>query len=214
MHIAVKADEEQKKELMLKGWPQTVTLQWLAPEDELAAVEADAYFDLLFSNEFIANSGFIKQKTVFVNAVSCTAQEIGMANYIRINAWPGFLQRDIVEIAGGDNESHEEAEAVLNTLGWKYVWAPDEPGMVSARIISMVINEAYFALGDGISTRGEIDTAMKLGTNYPYGPFEWGQQIGIEKIYHLLKKLQGQNAKRYEIAPLLVQEVVNNGFIA
>jgi 3-hydroxyacyl-CoA dehydrogenase len=45
----------------------------------------------------------------------------------------------------------------------------------------MIINEAYFALEDNVSTKAETDIAMKLGTNYPYGPFEWGQLIGLKK---------------------------------
>ena len=57
----------------------------------------------------------------------------------------------------------------------------------------MMINEAYMALQDGVSTMDEIDIAMKLGTNYPYGPFEWAEKIGREKITALLEKLSLQN---------------------
>lgn len=77
---------------------------------------------------------------------------------------------------------------------------------ISIRIISMIVNEAYFALGDGISTKAEIDIAMKLGTNYPYGPFEWATIIGLKKIYALLQNL-GRDDARYAIAPLLKYEV-------
>ena len=82
--------------------------------------------------------------------------------------------------------------------------APDD--QISLRIISMIVNEAYFALGDEISTKAEIDIAMKLGTNYPYGPFEWSQRIGLKKIFALLQNLGGGD-ERYEIAPLLKYEV-------
>jgi 3-hydroxybutyryl-CoA dehydrogenase len=214
MHIAVKAGEEQKREFLSKGVPQAVIVQWLGPDDLLEQVEVDAYFDLLFKNEFTTATGFIKQKIVFINAVSYTSRDIGHANYIRINAWNGFLTRSIVEAAGGGRESRKQAEGILQVLGWKFIWAPDEPGMISARILSMVVNEAYFALGEGISSRDEIDTAMRLGTNYPYGPFEWGQKIGIGEIYILLNKLQQQSANRYAVAPLLEQDARNNGIIA
>ena len=72
-------------------------------------------------------------------------------------------------------------------------------GLLQARIIAMIINEAYYALEENVSTKEQIDIAMKLGTNYPYGPFEWSEKIGIEKIYFLLEKLSAQN-KRYTIA--------------
>jgi 3-hydroxybutyryl-CoA dehydrogenase len=214
MHIAVKAGEEQKKEFLSKAIPSAITIQWLGAEDALNMVKADAYFDLLFSNEFIASNEFITIKPVFADAVCCTAKEIGHANYIRINAWSGFLAHDIIEIAALNDDAKRQAEPILQALGWKYAWAPDEPGMIAPRVISMIINEAYFALGENISTKEEIDTAMKLGTNYPYGPFEWGLKIGLEKIYYLLKKLQQQSGSRYIVAPLLEQEVTNNGLTA
>ena len=53
----------------------------------------------------------------------------------------------------------------------------------------MIVNEAFIALKEDVSTKNEIDTAMKLGTNYPYGPFEWCEKIGREKIRSLLQQL-------------------------
>jgi 3-hydroxybutyryl-CoA dehydrogenase len=179
----------------------------------MQAAHADAYFDLLFDNELMAGNDFIAEKPVFVNAVTCTAKEIGHSNYIRLNAWPGFLQRPVMEMAAMNEGAKAGAEKILHALGWQYIWAPDEPGMVTARVISMIINEAYFGLADGISTRHEIDIAMKLGTNYPYGPFEWAQKIGLQNIYFLLKKLQEQYGNRYAAAGMLEQEVKKNGLI-
>ena len=72
----------------------------------------------------------------------------------------------------------------------------------------MVINEAYFALNDNVSSKNEIDTAMKLGTNYPYGPFEWTGLIGKEHILALLQKLNIADT-RYQPASLLIEEVKN-----
>ncbi len=77
------------------------------------------------------------------------------------------------------------------------------PGFISASVIAMIINEAYFAKADGVSTEAEIDLAMKLGTNYPYGPFEWAQKIGLKNILNLLTSMSEQNNK-YAPSPLLV----------
>ena len=71
----------------------------------------------------------------------------------------------------------------MQALGRQYQLVPDVPGMIAARTVSMIINEAYYTLEEEISSAEEIDIAMKLGTNYPYGPFEWARQIGIEKYY-------------------------------
>ena len=139
---------------------------------------------------------FLDQAIVFINAVNSTCIKIGRANYVRINAWKGFLNRPVVEVAGVDDTYNQLAAETLNALGWKYVWTADDYGFISARIIAMIINEAYYALEENVSTKEQIDIAMKLGTNYPYGPFEWSEKIGLKNIYELLKNLSGQN-KRY-----------------
>ena len=91
---------------------------------------------------------------------------------------------------------------VLTFLNKKVIPAPDEPGLISVRIIAMIINEAYFAIAEDVSSEKEIDIAMKLGTNYPFGPFEWGEKIGLKNIYSLLVKLSKEN-KKYSPAPSL-----------
>ena len=73
----------------------------------------------------------------------------------------------------------------------------------------MIINEAYFAIGEDVSSKNEIDLAMKLGTNYPYGPFEWAKKIGLHNIYYLLKTLSN-NDNRYIPAKALKQEVLSD----
>ena len=56
-----------------------------------------------------------------------------------------------------------------------------------------------------VSSKEEIDIAMKLGTNYPYGPFEWSQKIGLKNIYNLLRILEKEES-RYKAADLLRDE--------
>ena len=63
----------------------------------------------------------------------------------------------------------------------------DRVGMVTPRIIFMIINEAYFTVQEGTAGKADIDQGMKLGTNYPYGPFEWSDRIGLQHVYELLE---------------------------
>ena len=107
-------------------------------------------------------------------------------NIFRMNGWNGFLAKPDWEIAGTINESLKDFFSAIKKT---FTIVPDVPGMIAPRIISMIINEAYFALDENLSTKEEIDTAIKLGVNYPYGPFEWCDKIGIKNIYFLLKKL-------------------------
>lgn len=202
MKIVVKADPHQKQAFLSKGVAEDVRVQWLADENQIP--EADAYFDFSVEEEGAAFM-IVKDKPVFINAVIETNSAFP-ENFIRLNGWNGFLERDSIEIAAGEQE--QEADKVLKILGWKYQTVPDIPGMIAPRVLSMIINEAYFGLGDEISTKAEIDIAMKLGTNYPMGPFEWSEKIGLKKIYALLKKLSEQD-KRYAVASALEKELIN-----
>ena len=145
---------------------------------------ADAYFDLR-ANAHDDYSSIAKP--VFINSMAATIAENNYSkNIIRINAWPGFIEKDLWELAGAVSA---EAEYILQQLNKRYIVVPDEPGFVSARIIAMIINEAYYALDEKVSSKTDIDIAMKLGTNYPYGPFEWCNIIGVQQVYQLLAKL-------------------------
>jgi 3-hydroxybutyryl-CoA dehydrogenase len=75
--------------------------------------------------------------------------------------------------------------------------------MISARILSTIINEAYFTWEEKVSTKEEIDTAMRLGTNYPLGPFEWSERIGIDRIAGLLWSLSRTNPDYFPSGALI-----------
>jgi 3-hydroxybutyryl-CoA dehydrogenase len=127
------------------------------------------------------------------------------SNIIRFNGWSTFLNRPTLELATPGKEWMEKAISVCSALNKTPEWVPDLPGFVSARVVSMIINEAWFAFGEGVSTKEEIDTALKLGTNYPFGPFEWGKKIGLLNIYRLLEKLS-ETDSRYIPSPFLKEE--------
>jgi 3-hydroxybutyryl-CoA dehydrogenase len=209
MTIAVLADEGLKNELLARDVRDDVNFVWADSLRALTIIEADLYMDLLFEldNERTSRLKQLLSKPVLVNAVPYTTNTIGQ-DFIRINAWPTFLQRDILEIALPAAVSEETIAPILNEINWKYTLVPDIAGMITPRVVSMIINEAYYTLGDGVSTREEIDVAMKLGTNYPMGPFEWAGKIGLHRVYELLKEM-GRTDERYAIAPALLEEIQN-----
>ncbi len=143
--------------------------------------------------------------TVFYNAVISTTSTLPQT-VIRFNGWPLFFGKDIIEIAGGSEYIHA-ASTLLHQIGINNSIAPDEPGFIAARIIAMIINEAYFALEDEVSDTNQIDTAMKLGTNYPNGPFEWVAHIGLKNIVALLNELSKTDARYTACSKML--EAVN-----
>ena len=146
---------------------------------------------------------------VIINSITDTLAQIH-ASFIRINAWPGFLG-SIVEASCLKEELKEKTELVFEQFNKKVEWLPDEPGFITPRVISMIVNEAYIALEEGISTRAEIDEAMKLGTAYPFGPFEWALNIGVGNIVGLLTRLSNEKSQ-YKPAALLVQQASPGNF--
>jgi 3-hydroxybutyryl-CoA dehydrogenase len=208
MHISIRVTEKQKEELLQKGLAENVSVEWIG-ENENFNHSTEALFDFTFNDAQISAKNLIDNTLVFANAVNCTCKEINKKNYVRINAWPGFLNRPIIEVACIDDQYKKQAKKILTALNWKFVFTPDDYGFIAARIIAMIVNEAFYALEENISTKEQIDVAMKLGTNYPYGPFEWSEKIGIAKIFTLLKKLSMQN-KRYAIAGLLKTVALKN----
>lgn len=161
--------------------------------------DADAFFDLMPGA--IHHEHPVVNNPLFLHSVTDVLPATKKA--IRINAWNGFLQNNSWEVAGPVGEKER---LVLTALNKKVIECGNEPGFIAARVIAMIINEAYFAKEENVSTEAEIDTAMKLGTNYPYGPFEWAQRIGLQNIHDLLEKLSAADS-RYTPARLLTQTV-------
>jgi 3-hydroxybutyryl-CoA dehydrogenase len=168
--------------------------------------DTDAYFDLAFENtvERTALLTRLLPKVVFINSVVESLAEHD-SSFIRINGWPVFLKRTVMEASCANESLKADAKKIAIALNKTIDWVADIPGFVSARVVSMIINEAYFALQENVSTKEEIDIAMKLGTNYPYGPFEWSEKIGLKNIYSLLNEL-GKTNSRYQPATLLEKE--------
>jgi 3-hydroxybutyryl-CoA dehydrogenase len=79
-----------------------------------------------------------------------------------------------------------------------------EAEQIAARIIATLVNEAASAVGEGVATPEAVDTAMRLGTNYPSGPLEWGERIGLSHVVHTLDALHAAEPDgRYRVVPLL-----------
>ena len=211
MKLAVVANVKLKAELLTTEPQAEVKFVWLKSAGELMNhPDADAVIDLLFENkeeEIVLLNEFLP-KPVIINSVIKTIGEINLP-FIRINGWPTFLKREIIEAATNNERNKIEGEIIFTAFRKKTEWVPDIIGFISPRVVAMIINEAYFTLEENVSTKAEIDTAMKLGTNYPYGPFEWGQKIGLKNILDLLNNLSSEE-KRYQPAPLLVKEVLEN----
>ena len=210
MELIVLANDTQWEELLSnitdRSEPHIVRIE--AVEEFFKYKNADGFIDLSFDGrrERIEILKKISSIPVIINSVALTLEEIN-APFARINGWPGFLKRSIVEASHKDEKIQHQVENIFSSLNRKMRLVPDKPGFITARVVAMIINEAWFALQENVSTKEEIDEAMKLGTNYPYGPFEWCNKIGPKNIYGLLNKLV-KTDPRYEPAALLKKEAL------
>ncbi len=201
MRIAVLAGEEKWNEL--KNSQNEKNLKHFFNEEEWKEAKGvDAHLNLVDSageNDYRNMSGM-----VMINSVLKPIGEMNAnPDLLRMNGWNGFLSNPKWEIAGMISQ---EWTQFFSSLGKQYIHVADTAGLVSPRVIAMLINEAYFALEEKVSTEEEIDRAMKLGTNYPFGPFEWGKKIGIQNIHSLLKKIS-QTDNRYTPASSMEKEL-------
>jgi 3-hydroxybutyryl-CoA dehydrogenase len=89
-------------------------------------------------------------------------------------------------------------------LGGRAPGAAIDPATIAERITLAIVNEAYRALGDGVATEDDIDQAMRLGANHPFGPFEWTRRTGLHEVVVMLDALSDEDADTFRpTLPLL-----------
>jgi 3-hydroxybutyryl-CoA dehydrogenase len=201
MKIAIRANEYQTKIVAQKFANNSNHIELLFVD---SCVDADVYFDFLYDEMPPIFDGVNKQ-LVFINSL-LQAEEKFAENVIVFNGWNSFFENNKLEICANE-QIKNEVIATLLLLNYSPMFAPKITGLVSAKSVAMIINEAFFAIEDKVSSPQEIDIAMKLGTNYPFGPFEWCAFIGQQKIYLLLQKLAITD-ERY----MPCKELANNNF--
>lgn len=179
----------------------------------------DLIFDFIIDEEPYQIEIFRdKAITVFFN--TCKISLANLAHSIQskliftafgFNGMPTLLNRPILEAATLKVEDRNKLDTVCKKLNTDYLLVDDRVGLVTPRVICMIINEAYYTVQDGTATREDIDSAMKLGTNYPFGPFEWCSRIGIRHVYELLEAVYEDTLdERYKICSLLKKEYLRS----
>jgi 3-hydroxybutyryl-CoA dehydrogenase len=182
--------------------------------------EYDCIFDLNFDDDPVNLSIYasLKDVPVFVNAVKLSLNEAAYVSGSKIkcrlfgiNALPGFISQNKWEVSIYRKFETPELDKLLHQFQIEYLPVEDRVGLVKPRIIFMIINEACYTLQEGTASIEDIDTAMKLGTNYPFGPFEWCDKIGITNVFETLAAMyEDTKDERYKICPLLKIKYLRN----
>jgi 3-hydroxybutyryl-CoA dehydrogenase len=151
---------------------------------------------------------------LYVSALACSATEAASwsARPGRVMGWgalPPLAAGGVAELAPALQtapEAVDAAEAFWRGVGLDCARVADGPGLVRARIVCALVNEAASALAEGVASAADIDTAMRLGTNYPRGPLAWGDLIGLDVVLGVMRGLQEEFGEdRYRPAPLLAR---------
>lgn len=174
-------------------------------------LQADAIFDFSISDnpEHFSYYETVHEVPIFVNTVKMTIAELAVyyqlneAQIFGFNGLPTFVNRDVLEVT---SLAENPDLSIFDLLTTDYQLVADRVGMVTPRIICMIINEAFYTVQEGTASPEDIDLGMKLGTNYPMGPFEWLGKIGISNVFEMLEALfEDTKEERYKISAALKQ---------
>lgn len=217
MNILVVGDHKNQEEITAKFGEkhQIISFDDLTEITEEAFFKANVVFDYFIAEEPEAQE-FYEQRpdlTIFTNmAMSCFGnlgiyQQPTQNTVFGFNGLPTFANRSVLECTIQNDQDKEKLNLICGKLGTDFEIVEDRVGMVTPRIIGMIINEAYYTVQEGTAAREDIDLGMKLGTNYPFGPFEWCEKIGIENVYELLEAIYDDTKEeRYKICPKMKNE--------
>ena len=126
---------------------------------------------------------------------------------VGFHALPPLADSRLVELTRSSEtrERHaSRAEEFFRTLGKHVEWVADCPGLVLGRIVCQLVNEAAFAVSEGVGSPADVDVAMRAGYNWPRGPLEWADEIELDHVLSTLDALYEElKEERYRAAPLL-----------
>jgi 3-hydroxybutyryl-CoA dehydrogenase len=143
-------------------------------------------------------------------AISCATTSLaalGRPGAIGFHLLPPVTDAALIELTRlppAEPDAVQRIEDVAADLGLHAEWVDDAPGLVLGRIVSQLVNEACFAIGEGVASPEAIDLGLRLGLNHPYGPVSWGERIGWPAVLARIDALwEDRHDERYRAAPLL-----------
>lgn len=207
--------KEEEKQNALKNINKTVGLDKVPNDVDLIieAVFEDKATKLSIFNKL---NSIVKSDTIFAsNTSSISITELSSTTrpdkFIGMHFMNPVPMIKLVEIIRGystSDETYQTIKSLAEKLGKVPVEVFDYPGFISNRVLMPMINEAIFALMEGVASAQDIDTVMKLGMNHPMGPLTLADFIGLDVCLAIMEVLyNGYNDSKYRPCPLLKKMV-------
>ncbi|MCY4149759.1 MAG: 3-hydroxybutyryl-CoA dehydrogenase [Gammaproteobacteria bacterium] len=208
----------QDRNRTLQSISTSITLNELKDVDfviEAAPETPQLKFDLLSQIDGICRSEVIIASNTssisLTKLAACTNRPNRVIGMHFMNPVPVMALVEIIKALQTDDATYQTTRDLTLKIGKTPVPANDSPGFISNRILCPMINEAIFALHEGIAEAADIDEIMKLGMNHPIGPLALADLIGLDVLLSVMNVLhEGLGESKYRPCPLLVKMVDAN----
>ncbi len=207
--------DDAKRQAFLGGLSTATEIGKVSPVD--AAVEAVSENEELKKKIFVQLDGVVKPGGIIATNTSsipitriavATKRPEAVIGMHFMNPVPVMQLVELIRGAATSDATYAATKAMAEKMGKTTVVSKDYPGFIVNRILIPMLNEACFALMEGLGTAEDIDTAMKLGTNQPMGPLQLADFIGLDTCLSIAEVLhKGLGDDKYRPCPLLRQTV-------
>jgi 3-hydroxybutyryl-CoA dehydrogenase len=140
-------------------------------------------------------------------AVLCASSSLaarGEPGAVGFHLLPDAQLVELTRVPASQDFAATAVEECFGRLGLVTEWVEDAPGLVLGRIVSQLVNEASFAIGEGVGSPDDVDTGLTLGLSHPRGPVAWSEALGVEYVLAVLDGLwEERHEERYRAAPAL-----------